>query len=53
MYIDNTTEGVDRAKIYFDGDSDDENNECQSDLVRLALFLPYMSQDDQASFRFT
>ena len=44
---------IDRAKIHFDGDDDDDNNECQSDLIRLALFLPYMSKEDQASFRFT
>lgn len=53
MYIHNHPEGVDRAKIHFNGDSNEANNECQSDLVRLALFLPFMSQDDQASFRFS
>lgn len=53
MYIHDLPEGVNRNKIHFDGDDNVENNECQSDLVRLALFLPYMSQDDQASFRFS
>lgn len=50
MYLPN---GYDRTKISIDDDSDDDNNEAQSDLVRLALFLPFMSKEDQDSFRFS
>lgn len=45
--------GYHRSKINLDGDDDDFNNEGQSDLVRLALFLPFMSKEDQDSFRFS
>lgn len=46
--------GYDRSKINLDGDLDNPyNNEGQSDLVRLALFLPFMPKEDQDSFRFT
>jgi hypothetical protein len=34
---------LDRAKVNLDGDTNTENNEAQSDLVRIALFLPYYS----------
>ena len=43
MYL---PKGYDRTKISIDDDSDDDNNEAQSDLVRLALFLPFMSKED-------
>lgn len=35
--------GFNRNKLNFDGDLEDSNNEAQSDLVRIALFLPFMS----------
>jgi hypothetical protein len=50
MYL---PKGYDRSKINMDDDSDEDNNEAQSDLVRLALFLPFMSKVDQDSFRFS
>ena len=42
-----------RARINLDDDIDEMNNEAQSDLVRIALFLPFMSKEDQESFKFT
>ena len=44
---------LDRKKINLDGDFDFENNEAQSDLVRLALFFPYFPADVQDSFNFS
>ena len=32
-----------REDFIFDGDNDDFNNSAQSDLIRLALYYPYLS----------
>ena len=37
-------DGFEREDFIIDDDDDDENNCAQSDLVRLLLYLPYMSQ---------
>ena len=34
-----------RALFNLDGDTGDDNNECQSDLVRIAMFLPFYSPE--------
>ena len=34
-----------RKELNFDGDLEDSNNEAQSDLVRIALFLPFMPSE--------
>jgi len=34
---------LDRRKVNLDGDTNFDNNEAQSDLVRIALFLPFYS----------
>lgn len=42
-----------REDFIIDDDEDDSNNCAQSDLVRLALYFPYMSAENQEKFNFS
>jgi len=42
-----------REEFIIDGDDDDCNNSAQSDLVRLAVYYPYLSAKRQADFNFS
>ena len=43
-------EGEDRAQFIIDDDLDEENDAAQSDLVRVALFLAYMEEEEAKNF---
>lgn len=43
----------DRAELIIDNDKDEENDAAQSDLVRVALFLAYLTVDEAKNFKFT
>lgn len=42
----------DRENIIKDGDDDNENNAYQSDLIKLALNLAFMTKDEIKKFQF-
>jgi hypothetical protein len=42
----------DRAEMIIDDDDDEGNDAAQSDLVRVALNLAYMREDEARSFKF-
>jgi len=44
--------GIEREKYIIDDDDDDFNNCAQSDIVRIALFFPYLSKLQQDAFKF-
>jgi len=43
----------DRAEYIIDGDSDEDNDAAQVDMVRFALNLAYLTEDDAHSFKFS
>ena len=43
----------DRAEIIIDNDKDEENDAAQSDLVRVALNLAYLTETEARNFKFT
>ena len=45
-------EGEDRAEMIIDDDDDEGNDAAQSDLVRVALNLAFMTEAKARSFRF-
>ena len=58
LYLDDfqyvsAAEGEDRAQFIIDDDLDEENDAAQSDLVRVALFLAYMEEEEAKNFQFT
>ena len=42
-----------RAEIIIDNDDDEDNDSAQSDLVRVALGLAYLTVDEAKNFKFT
>jgi len=43
----------DRAALIIDGDDNEGDDDAQSDLVRIALNLAYMTENEARSFKFT
>lgn len=43
----------DRDKLIIDGDDNEEDDGAQSDLVRVALNLAYLTEDEARNFKFT